>query len=84
MTRAHTYNLGFTWQGLTNTQFGAHITRAQTIWGSHGQGSHTHTILNSLGLGSHTHTQFGAHISQSQSKFILVLFLYVFSAIIID
>ena len=76
---SQTHNLGLTWQGLTNTQFGAHMAWAHkhTIWGSlgwgsHGRGSHTHNFeLTWPGL---THTQFGAHISQSQSKFILVLF----------
>ena len=45
---------------------------SHTIWGSHGQGSHTQ--FGAHLAGPHTHTQFGAYISQSQSKFILVLF----------
>ena len=53
MARAHTQNLGFTWPGLTNTQFGAHMAGAHkhTIWGSHGLGPQTYNLgLTWLGL----------------------------------
>ena len=80
---SQTHNLGLTWPGPTNiqfgahlagahTQFGAHLARAHTQFGAHMARAHTHNLgLTWPGL---THTQFGAYISQSQSKFILVLF----------
>ena len=59
---SQTHNLGLTWLGLTHNL------------GPHGRGSHTQRHNFELTWPGLTHTQFGAHISQSQSKFILVLF----------